>query len=341
MFKALLVNKTPDNKTDSAGYHCTLTELDETQLPASGDVTVRVEWSTINYKDGLAITGKSPVVRSFPLVPGIDFAGTVTASEHPRWKAGDRVVLNGFGVGENHWGGLAQMARVKGDWLVALPEGLSARDAMAIGTAGYTAMLCVQALQRHWASAGAQPVEPGQGEVLVTGAGGGVGSVAIALLATQGHTVVASTGRLDESDYLKSLGAASVIDRATLGAPGKPLQKERWIGVVDSVGSHTLANACASTRYGGAVAACGLAQGMDFPASVAPFILRGITLYGIDSVMASLAKREAAWAQLASDLDRTRLAAITTEVTLAEAIACGEKILAGQVRGRVVVNVNA
>ena len=341
MFKALLVNKTPDNKTDSAGYHCTLTELDEAQLPASGDVTVRVEWSTINYKDGLAITGKSPVVRSFPLVPGIDFAGTVTASEHPRWKAGDRVVLNGFGVGENHWGGLAQMARVKGDWLVALPEDLSARDAMAIGTAGYTAMLCVQALQRHWASAGAQPVEPGQGEVLVTGASGGVGSVAIALLAAQGHTVVASTGRLDESDYLKSLGAVSVIDRATLGAPGKPLQKERWIGVVDSVGSHTLANACASTRYGGAVAACGLAQGMDFPASVAPFILRGITLYGVDSVMAPLAKREAAWAQLASDLDRTRLAAITTEVTLAEAIACGEKILAGQVRGRVVVNVNA
>lgn len=333
MFKALIVNK-----TDSAGYHCTLTELDEAQLPAAGDVTVQVDYSTINYKDGLAITGKSPVVRSFPLVPGIDFAGTVTASEHPRWKAGDRVVLNGFGVGESHWGGLAQMARVKGDWLVALPEGLSARDAMAIGTAGYTAMLCVQALNRHWAAAG---VKPGEGEVLVTGAGGGVGSVAIALLAAQGHTVVASTGRLDESDYLKSLGAASVIDRATLSAPGKPLQKERWIGVVDSVGSHTLANACASTRYGGTVAACGLAQGMDLPASVAPFILRGITLYGIDSVMAPLAKREAAWAQLASDLDHAKLAAITTEVTLAEAIACGEKILAGQVRGRVVVNVNA
>lgn len=336
MFKALLVNKTPD-----AGYHCTLTELIEAQLPASGDVTVRVEWSTINYKDGLAITGQAPVVRSFPLVPGIDFAGTVTASEHPRWKAGDRVVLNGFGVGESHWGGLAQMARVKGDWLVALPEGLSTRDAMAIGTAGYTAMLCVQALQRHWASAGPKPVEPGQGEVLVTGAGGGVGGVAIALLAAQGHTVVASTGRLDESDYLKSLGASEVIDRATLSAPGKPLQKERWIGVVDSVGSHTLANACASTRYGGAVAACGLAQGMDLPASVAPFILRGITLYGIDSVMAPLARREAAWAQLASDLDRTKLAAITTEVPLAEAIACGKNILAGQVRGRVVVNVNA
>ena len=338
MFKALLVNKTPDSNTDSAGYHCTLTELDEAQLPASGDVTVRVDYSTINYKDGLAITGKSPVVRSFPLVPGIDFAGTVTVSDHPRWKAGDRVLLNGFGVGESHWGGLAQMARVKGDWLVALPHGLSARDAMAIGTAGYTAMLCVQALQRHWAAAG---VKAGDGEVLVTGAGGGVGSVAIALLAAQGHTVVASTGRLDESDYLKSLGAASVIDRTTLSAPGKPLQKERWIGVVDSVGSHTLANACASTRYGGAVAACGLAQGMDLPASVAPFILRGITLYGIDSVMAPLAKREAAWAQLASELDHAKLALITTEVTLAEAIACGEKILAGQVRGRVVVNVNA
>ena len=332
MFKALLINK-----TDDTGYHCTLTELDEAQLPASGDVTVRVEWSTINYKDGLAITGQSPVVRSFPLVPGIDFAGTVTASDHPRWKAGDRVLLNGFGVGESHWGGLAQRARVKGDWLVALPEGLSARDAMAIGTAGYTAMLCVQALQRHWAAAG---VKPGEGAVLVTGAGGGVGSVAIALLAAQGHTVVASTGRLDESDYLQGLGATTVIDRATFSAPGKPLQKERWIGVVDSVGSHTLANACASTRYGGAVAACGLAQGLDFPASVAPFILRGVTLYGIDSVMAPLAQREAAWAQLARELDREKLAAITNEVTLAEAIACGEKILAGQVRGRVVVNVN-
>ncbi len=333
MFKALLVNK-----TDDTGYRCTLTELDEAQLPTTGDVTVRVDYSTINYKDGLAITGQSPVVRSFPLVPGIDFAGTVTASDHPRWKAGDRVVLNGFGVGESHWGGLAQMACVKGDWLVALPDGLSARDAMAIGTAGYTAMLCVQALQRHWAAA---DVKPGAGEVLVTGAGGGVGSVAIALLAAQGHTVVASTGRLDESDYLKSLGAASVIDRATLSAPGKPMQKERWIGVVDSVGSHTLANACAGARYGGAVAACGLAQGLDFPASVAPFILRGITLYGIDSVMAPIAKREAAWAQLARELDREKLAAITTEVTLAEAITCGEKILAGQVRGRVVVNVNA
>ncbi len=333
MFKALLVNK-----TDDAGYTCTLTELDEAQLPASGDVTVRVDWSTINYKDGLAITGKAPVVRSFPLVPGIDFAGTVTGSDHPRWKAGDQVVLNGFGVGEGHWGGLAQMARVKGDWLVALPEGLSARDAMALGTAGYTAMLCVQALQRHWDAAG---VKPGSGEVLVTGAGGGVGGVAIALLAAMGHTVVASTGRLEETDYLKSLGATDVMDRSALSAAGKPMQKERWIGVVDSVGSHTLANACASTRYGGAVAACGLAQGMDFPASVAPFILRGVTLYGIDSVMAPLAKREAAWQQLARDLDRSKLQAITKEVGLAEALEAGPAILAGQVRGRLVVNVNA
>ncbi|HAX22335.1 MAG TPA: alcohol dehydrogenase [Hydrogenophaga sp.] len=333
MFKALLINK-----TDDAGYHCALTELDEAQLPASGDVTVRVDWSTLNYKDGLAITGKSPVVRSFPLVPGIDFAGTVTASEHPRWKAGDRVILNGFGVGESHWGGLAQMARVKGDWLVALPDGLDARYAMAIGTAGYTAMLCVMALQRHWAEAG---VKPGSGEVLVTGANGGVGSIAIALLAGLGHTVVASTGRLDEADFLKSLGAAEVIDRSTLSAAGKPLQKERWIGVVDSVGSHTLANACASTRYGGAVAACGLAQGMDLPASVAPFILRGVTLYGIDSVMAPLARREAAWAQLAIGLDRSKLAAITREIGLEAAIGAASDILAGQVRGRLVVNVNA
>jgi acrylyl-CoA reductase (NADPH) len=333
MFKALLINK-----TDDAGYTCALTELDEAQLPASGDVTVRVDWSTINYKDGLAITGKAPVVRSFPLVPGIDFAGTVTASDHPRWKAGDQVVLNGFGVGEGHWGGLAQMARVKGDWLVPLPEGLSARDAMALGTAGYTAMLCVQALQRHWDGAG---VKPGSGEVLVTGAGGGVGGVAIALLAAMGHTVVASTGRLEETDYLKALGAADVMDRSSLSAAGKPMQKERWIGVVDSVGSHTLANACASTRYGGAVAACGLAQGMDFPASVAPFILRGVTLYGIDSVMAPLAKREAAWQQLARDLDRKKLQAITKEIGLAEALNAGPAILAGQVRGRLVVNVNS
>lgn len=331
MFKALVITK------PETGYRCDLTELDEAQLPAGGDVTVRVDYSTLNYKDGLAITGQSPVVRSFPMVPGIDFAGSVTHSDHPKWKAGDRVLLNGFGVGENHWGGLAQCARVKGDWLVALPPTLSERDAMAVGTAGYTAMLCVMALQRHWADAG---VVPGSGEVLVTGANGGVGSVAISLLAGLGHTVVASTGRPQEVDYLKSLGAAVVIDRKELGAPGKPLQKERWIGVVDSVGSHTLANACASTRYGGAVAACGLAQGMDLPASVAPFILRGVTLYGIDSVMAPMVRREAAWENLAKTLNREQLAAITTEIGLAEAVAAASEILAGRVRGRLVVDVN-
>lgn len=332
MFNALVITK------PESGYRCELSGIDEAQLPSAGDVTVRVAWSTLNYKDGLAITGKSPVVRSFPMVPGIDFAGTVTQSDHPRWKTGDRVLLNGYGVGESHWGGLAQMARVKGDWLVALPESLSEREAMALGTAGYTAMLCVQALQRHWADAG---VQPGSGEVLVTGANGGVGSVATSLLAGLGHTVVASTGRLQEADYLKSLGAASVIDRSELGAPGKPLQKERWIGVVDSVGSHTLANACASVRYGGAVAACGLAQGMDLPASVAPFILRGVTLYGIDSVMAPMPRRVAAWEALARTLDRQQLVAMTKEIGLGEAIGAASDILAGRVRGRLVVNVNA
>ena len=332
MFNALVITK------PEAGYRCEISAIDEAQLPSAGDVTVRVAWSTLNYKDGLAITGKSPVVRSFPMVPGIDFAGTVTHSDNPRWKAGDRVLLNGYGVGETHWGGLAQMARVKGEWLVALPESLSEREAMAIGTAGYTAMLCVQALQRHWTDAG---VEPGSGEVLVTGANGGVGSVAISLLAGLGHNVVASTGRLQEADYLKSLGAASVIDRNELSAPGKPLQKERWIGVVDSVGSHTLANACASVRYGGAVAACGLAQGMDLPASVAPFILRGVTLYGIDSVMAPMPRRVAAWDALAKTLDRQQLAAITREIGLNDAVGAANEILAGQVRGRLVVNVNA
>jgi acrylyl-CoA reductase (NADPH) len=333
MFKCLLIDK-----SDETGYRCRLTELDADRLPASGDVTVKVDWSTINYKDGLAITGRSPVVRTFPLVPGIDFAGTVVHSTHARWQAGDAVVLNGFGVGESHWGGLSQMARVSGDWLVPLPQGLAPREAMAIGTAGYTAMLCVMALEKHWNEAG---VAAGSGEVLVTGAGGGVGSVAIALLAAAGHRVVASTGRLEESDYLKALGAAEVIDRAGLSAPGKPLQKERWIGAVDAVGSHTLANACAATRYGGAVAACGLAQGMDLPASVAPFILRGITLYGIDSVMAPLARREAAWQQLARRLNREKLAAMTRTIGLADATQAAEDILAGRVRGRLVVDVNA
>ncbi len=325
-YQALQIEK------DEAGYRCSLKTLDDRALP-EGDVTVAVAYSTINYKDGLAITGKSPVVRKFPLTPGIDLAGTVTESQHPLFKAGDTVVLNGWGVGESHSGGLAQQARLKGDWLIALPSAFSPRQAMAIGTAGYTAMLCVMALEKHG-------LRPEQGEVLVTGAGGGVGSVAIALLARLGYRVVASTGRLQEADYLRSLGATEVIDRAELSAPGKPLAKERWAGVVDTVGSHTLANACASTRYGGTVAACGLAQGMDLPASVAPFILRGVTLAGIDSVMAPRDLREAAWARLARDLDLAKLEAMTQEVGLADAIGLGAQILAGQVRGRVVVDVN-
>ena len=317
---------------DDAGYRCTLQSLDDSALP-EGDVTVQVDYSTINYKDGLAITGKSPVVRKFPLTPGIDLAGTVTDSQHPLFKAGDKVVLNGWGVGESHSGGLAQKARLKGDWLVKLPDAFTPRQAMAIGTAGYTAMLCVMALQKHG-------VTPDKGDILVTGAGGGVGSVAIALLAKLGYRVVASTGRMQEADYLRQLGAADVMDRAELSAPGKPLAKERWAGVVDTVGSHTLANACASTKYGGLVTACGLAQGMDFPSSVAPFILRGVTLAGIDSVMAPRAVREAAWARLAQDLDTAQLERMTREVGLADAIGLGAEILAGQVRGRVVVNVN-
>jgi len=327
MFKALVIDK------DDAGYRASVKDVDDSALPL-GDVTVRIDYSTINYKDGLAITGKAPVVRKFPLHAGIDFAGTVEDSSDPRFKPGDAVLLNGWGVGETHSGGLAQKARVKGDWLVALPAGLTARQAMAIGTAGYTAMLCVMALDAHG-------VKPGSGDVLVTGANGGVGSVAITLLAKMGHRVVASTGRLGETDFLKSLGAAEVISRDELSAPGKPLGKERWAGVVDSVGSHTLANACATTKYGGAVAACGLAQGMDLPGSVAPFILRGVTLYGIDSVMAPLAKRQAAWARLAKDLDLAKLESLTQEIGLAAAVQAGSDILAGKVRGRLVVNVNA
>ena len=326
-YQALQIHK------DDAGYRCTLQTLDDSALP-EGDVTVQVDYSTVNYKDGLAITGKSPVVRKFPLTPGIDLSGTVTDSQHPLFKVGDQVVLNGWGVGESHSGGLAQKARLKGDWLVKLPAAFTPRQAMAIGTAGYTAMLCVMALQKHG-------VTPDKGDILVTGAGGGVGSVAIALLAKLGYRVVASTGRLQEADYLRQLGAADVMDRAELSAPGKPLAKERWAGVVDTVGSHTLANACASTKYGGVVTACGLAQGMDFPSSVAPFILRGVTLAGIDSVMAPRAVREAAWARLAQDLDTAQLERMTREVGLADAIGLGAEILAGQVRGRVVVNVNS
>ncbi|WP_180125929.1 MDR family oxidoreductase [Rhodoferax sp. BLA1] len=325
MFKGILITK------GDAGYQAQLQTIDESVLP-DGDVQVKVAWSTLNYKDGLAITGKSPVVRRFPMIPGIDFAGTVTQSSHAAWKVGDKVVLNGWGVGETHCGGLAQVARVKGDWLVPLPAAFTERQAMAIGTAGYTAMLCVLALERHG-------IKPADGEILVTGANGGVGSVAITLLAKLGYTVVASTGRLAESDYLKALGAAQVMDRAELSAPGKAIGKERWAGVIDTVGSHTLANACATTQYNGAVAACGLAGGMDFPATVAPFILRGVTLYGIDSVMAPLAVRLQAWERLARDLDVSKLEAMTREIRLDQTIDVAAELLQGQVRGRVVVNV--
>lgn len=325
MFKAILINK------DDAGYRAALQTIDETVLPA-GDVTVQVEWSTLNYKDALAITGTSPVVRRFPMVPGIDFAGTVLASTHAAWRAGDKVILNGWGVGETHCGGLAEVARVKGEWLLALPSNFTTRQAMAIGTAGYTAMLCVLALEKHG-------IRPFDGEILVTGASGGVGSVAIAVLANLGYTVVASTGREGEADYLKSLGASQVIDRSELSKPGKAIGKERWAGVIDSVGSHTLANACATTKYRGAVAACGLAGGMDFPATVAPFILRGVTLYGIDSVMAPLEVRQEAWRRLSRDLDIAKLDAITQEIALSSAIAVASELLAGKVRGRVVVDV--
>ena len=326
MFKAVLIEK------DEAGYRAGVTEVDDAALP-EGDVTVRVAYSTLNYKDGLAITGKGPVVRKFPMVPGIDLAGTVEASSHAGIAVGDAVVLNGWGVGEAHWGGLAQRARLKGDWLVPLPAAFTPRQAMAIGTAGYTAMLCVMALERHG-------VTPASGEVLVTGANGGVGSVAVALLAKLGYTVVASTGRPQEADYLKTLGAAEIIDRAQLSAPGKPLAKERWAGAVDTVGSHTLANVCASTKYRGAVAACGLAQGMDFPSSVAPFILRGVTLAGVDSVMAPRAERLEAWRRLAQDLDVAKLELMTHEIGLGEAVATAAALLEGRVRGRVVVDVN-
>jgi acrylyl-CoA reductase (NADPH) len=306
--------------------------LEESALPP-GEVTVAVEYSTINYKDGLAIANRAPVVRQWPMVPGIDFAGTVTHSASPAWKPGDAVILNGWGVGESHWGGLAQCARVRADWLIARPAGLSARQSMAIGTAGYTAMLSAQALR-------AQGVRPEQGDLLVTGASGGVGSVAIAILSAWGYRVVASTRRVSEADYLRSLGAAEVADAAALASPGKPLGRERWAGVVDCVGSHTLANACASVRYGGVVAACGLAQGMDFPGTVAPFILRAVTLVGIDSVMAPMAARQAAWASLATDLDRAKLEAMTREIGLGEVPAAALDVLAGKVRGRLVVDVN-
>jgi acrylyl-CoA reductase (NADPH) len=312
MFKAILIEKT------AAGSAARLADLEEAQLP-QGEVLIRVEFSTINYKDALAITGKGPVVRQFPMVAGIDLAGAVEASDSGDFKPGDRVVLNGQGAGELHFGGLAQRARVPARWLVRIPEPFSAKQAAAIGTAGFTAMLCVLALEKHG-------LTPGDGEVLVTGAGGGVGGVAVALLAGLG---------------LKALGAAEVLDRASLSAPGKPLARERWAGVVDSVGSHTLANACAQTRYRGAVTACGLAQGRDFPASVAPFILRAITLYGIDSVMAPAALRREAWSRLARDLDARKLESMTRAISLGDSLGAAGELLAGRIRGRLVVDVNA
>lgn len=330
MFKAIYLEK-----SDEAGFSASLRELDEATLVANtgdADVDVDIEYSGMNFKDGLAITNRSPVVRKWPMVPGIDGAGVVAASRNPQFSPGDRVVLNGWGVGETHWGCLSHRARLYGRWLVPLPAGMDSRSAAAIGTAGYTAMLCVMALQR-------QGVKPGDGEILVTGAAGGVGSVAIALLAANGYQVIASTGRAAEADYLKGLGATDIIDRNTLSNPGRPLQKERWAGVVDTVGSHTLANACAQVRYRGAVAACGLAQGMDFPGSVAPFILRGVQLIGVDSVMCPMEDRLVAWKRLTAELASEKLASITNEIGLADALEAAPKILAGGVRGRIVVNV--
>jgi acrylyl-CoA reductase (NADPH) len=323
-FKAILIDRNED-KTQSVRE----VELTEADL-MEGDVTVSVEATTVNYKDGLAITGKSPVVRRFPMIPGIDFAGTVVSSTNPDWKRGDKVVLNGWGTGETHYGAYAGRARVKGDWLVPLPDGMTPAQAMAVGTAGYTAMLCIMALERHG-------LTPQRGPVVVTGAAGGVGSVAVAVLARLGWHVIASTGRAAEADYLKGLGASEIIDRAELSAPGRALGKERWAAGVDSVGSHTLANVLAQTSYGGAVAACGLAQGMDLSASVAPFILRGVSLLGVDSVMAPKALRLEAWKRIASDLDRGKLAAITTSVPFSGLMDAAADILAGKVRGRLVV----
>ncbi|MFK3942721.1 MDR family oxidoreductase [Pseudomonas monteilii] len=326
MFKAILIDKA------AHGQQAHVTDLDDDQLP-TGTVTVRVAYSTLNYKDALAITGQSPVVRQFPMVPGIDLAGTVEHSDHADWKAGDRVVLNGWGVGERHWGGLAQRARLDGDWLVPMPAGLDERQCMAVGTAGYTAMLCLMALERHG-------LTPDQGPVLVTGASGGVGSFAVSLLAQAGYQVIAATGRAEEADYLRTLGASEVMARSELSEPGKPLGKERWAAAIDSVGSHTLANVCAGTRSEGLVAACGLAQGMDFPSSVAPFILRGVSLLGINSVTQPYARRVEAWQRLDTVLDRQQLDLITHSIGLDEALDRAPTLLAGQVRGRLVVDVN-
>lgn len=324
-FRAVVIEKSETGQTVA------LKEFDDAEL-MEGDVTLRVTHSTVNYKDGLALTGKSPVVRRFPMIPGIDCAGVVEASSHPDFQVGDRVILNGWGTGETHLGAYAEKSRVKGDWLVALPSGLTPAKAMAIGTAGYTAMLSVLALEKHG-------LKPADGPVIVTGAAGGVGSVAIALLAKAGWHVIASTGRAEEADYLKGLGAAEIIDRNELSGTGRPLGKERWIAGVDCVGSHTLANVLSMTRYGGAVTACGLAQGMDLPASVAPFILRGVSLLGIDSVMCPKPRRLEAWARLATDLDHDKLSGITSTIRLENVIAAGPDILAGKVRGRLVVEI--
>jgi acrylyl-CoA reductase (NADPH) len=324
-FKAIVIDKADTGQT------VRLTDFDEKAL-MDGDVTVRIGWSTVNYKDGLAVTGKAPVVRRFPMIAGVDLAGTVESSTHPKWKPGDEVILNGWGLGETHLGAYAEKARVKGDWLIRRPAGISARDAMAIGTAGYTAMLAVMALER----AG---IDPSRGPVIVTGAAGGVGSVAVALLAKLGYAVAASTGRPQEAAYLKDLGASEIIDRNELTAPARPLAKERWAGGIDAVGSITLANVLSMTRYGGAVAACGLAGGMDLPTTVAPFILRGVSLIGIDSVMCPLPHREAAWRRLEADLDRQKIAAMANEIGLDEVIAAGRRIVEGKVRGRLVVKI--
>ena len=324
-FKAIVIDKAENGQT------VRLADFDEKDL-MDGDVTVAVEYSTLNYKDGLALTGKAPVVRRLPMIAGIDFAGTVESSSHPGWKSGDKVILNGWGLGETHLGAYGEKSRVKGDWLVRLPASMSTRDAMAIGTAGYTAMLSVMALER----AG---IVPARGSIVVTGAAGGVGSVAIAILAKLGYAVVASTGRLSETDYLKGLGAAEVIDRKELAVPPRALGKERWAGGIDAVGSTTLANVLSMTRYGGAVTACGLAGGMDLPTTVAPFILRAVSLIGIDSVMCPLPLRQEAWRRLEADLDRGKIAAMTTEIGLADVIATGARIVAGEVRGRTVVKI--
>ena len=326
MFSAISIAKA------DAGYQATLRELDDSELP-DGDVTVRVSYSGLNYKDALAITGKAPVVRRFPMVPGIDLAGVVEHSDSPSYAPGDRVLVNGWGIGETHWGGLAQRARVSADWLVPVPDAISERQAMSIGTAGYTAMLSLMALESHGLS-------PDAGDVLVTGANGGVGGFAIALLACGGYSVVASTGRPAEADYLRRLGAMTIIDRTELSEPGRPLGKERWAAAIDSVGSHTLANACAGTKAGGAVAACGNAQGMDLPATVAPFILRGVSLLGINSVTQPRDKRVAAWNRLAAELDLDLLPAMSREVGLSEALSVADDLLDGRVRGRIVVDVN-